>query len=86
MAKCLEYLFEITEKSMDGEDDSRILQEKQEPVIGCDFQEVQLLDKKNLFQDAHICCGSFLETDRDLQCVEMDFNVIPTPQFPYNWQ
>lgn len=21
-----------------------------------------------------------------MQCVEMDFNVIPTPQFPYNWQ
>ena len=85
MAKCLENLFEIVEQSPKGKDDSKILQENK-PVLGGDFQEVHLLDRKNLFQNASICCGSFYNIDQDLQCVEMDGDMIPTPQFPHNWQ
>ena len=32
-----------------------------------------------------IDCGAFTETDRDLQAVETDMDVVPTPQFPHNW-
>lgn len=86
MAKCLDYLFEAADNSLAGSEDSSILQEKCTPVLGCDFQDVQLLDRKSLCQDAVICCGSFDGTDCDLQCVEMDLDLTPTPQFPYNWQ
>ena len=30
-------------------------------------------------------CGDFNEIDDDLQAVEMDENLIPTKEFPYNW-
>lgn len=33
----------------------------------------------------HIKCGDFNDIDDDLQAVEMNENLIPTKEFPYNW-
>lgn len=32
-----------------------------------------------------IDCGDFEDTDEELQAVEMDMDLIPTKEFPYNW-
>ncbi len=32
-----------------------------------------------------IDCGDFADTDAELQAVEMDMNLEPTKEFPYNW-
>lgn len=55
------------------------------PVIGGEFAEVKLLDKKDACENAIIDCGGFTGTDTELQCVEMDDSLTPVPEFPYNW-
>jgi hypothetical protein len=82
MADCLSYLFSETKKSSRDSDDIKI---DQSPVIGNCFKDVQLLDRIDNPIDARISVGSFYETDEELQMVEMDANIFPTPQFPNNW-
>lgn len=55
------------------------------PAIGCTFDDVRLLDKKDGFAKAVIDCGGFTQTDTVLQSVEMDLDLETTPEFPYNW-
>ncbi|NME82134.1 SGNH/GDSL hydrolase family protein [Clostridium sp. SM-530-WT-3G] len=82
MADCIAYLFEEAAKNpYDAEDIS--LDKK--PAIGADFMNIHLIDKKDNNCNAEIEYGSFDETDKDLQCVEMDTNFLGTMQFPYNW-
>lgn len=57
----------------------------QKPVIGNTFDTIKLLDKKNLYDKVEIDCGGFTECDEVLQSVEMDMDLQPTPEFPYNW-
>ncbi|WEG11098.1 SGNH/GDSL hydrolase family protein [Pullulanibacillus sp. KACC 23026] len=82
MADCLQYLFSETKKSIRDREDIKL---DQPPVIGHDFKDVQLLDRKENRIGAAIRMGSFSETDDDLQKVEMDVNPFATPQFPNNW-
>ncbi len=51
------------------------------------FEDVQLLDKKDdpLPGGARVSEGSFTATDNELQCVEMDSEIKPVPEFPNNW-
>ncbi|EKQ56863.1 MULTISPECIES: SGNH/GDSL hydrolase family protein [unclassified Clostridium] len=82
MADCLTYLFVQTLKNSYDEED--IVLDKV-PVIGNSFVDIHLIDKKDNACGAVIEQGSFKETDKDLQFVEMDVNPFGTPQFPYNW-
>ena len=55
------------------------------PAIGCTFDEIMLMDKKDAYEQAVINCGGFTQTDTVLQSVEMDLDLEQTPEFPYNW-
>ncbi|MCR4902762.1 MAG: SGNH/GDSL hydrolase family protein [Butyrivibrio sp.] len=61
------------------------------PVIGADFEKVELLDRKEMeklrekYKITSLSEGSFSDTDKDLQSVEMDSDIFQTPEFPYNW-
>lgn len=89
MADCLGNLFDEVENLMENEGTESIDKTEQllmkNPVIGNTFDNIKLLDKKNTYVNAEIDCGGFTEIDSVLQCVEMDMNLKPTPEFPYNW-
>lgn len=55
------------------------------PLIGNDYVNVKLLDRKNVDQLARIDTGSFRHNDTDLQKSEMDDQEYGTPLFPNNW-
>ena len=55
------------------------------PAIGCTFDEIMLMDKKDAYEQAVIDCGGFTQTDTVLQSVEMDLDLAQTPEFPSNW-
>ena len=55
------------------------------PAIGCTFDAIMLMDKKDAYEQAVIDCGGFTQTDTVLQSVEMDLDLEQTPEFPYNW-
>ncbi|WP_405132322.1 SGNH/GDSL hydrolase family protein [Paenibacillus sp. FSL H8-0317] len=82
MADCLEYLFDVTNRSEWDEKDHDI---EKAPLIGNEFVNVKLLDRKNGNHIARIDAGSFCKTDTDLQMAEMDAHDYGTPQFPNNW-
>ncbi|MGN0351869.1 MAG: SGNH/GDSL hydrolase family protein [Roseburia sp.] len=95
MADCLQYMFErcdtaeharIDTFSM-GMTEEEILGQNllKNPAIGADFEQVILLDRKENKINAEIDAGGFTGTDTELQSVEMDTELIMTPEFPYNW-
>lgn len=93
MADCLSNLID-TVSSREEETDSlseEISLSEIAPVIGADFENVRLLDRKELpgmaelFKIEGLVEGSFAAGDTDLQCVEMDKDILQTPEFPYNW-
>lgn len=57
------------------------------PCYGPTFDGIKLLERADVYPDG-ICVneGSFTEKDPDLQYVERDLNVIPTPEFADNWK
>ena len=63
-------------------EDNDLLDRK--PAIGADFEDVYLLDRKDLGKMV-VSEGDFAGTDKVLQSVEMDSEVVPVPEFPYNW-
>lgn len=95
MADCLQYLFERCESSEHARldafengltEEGMLLQRlKLEPVIGGSFENVRLMDKKDVYEGAVIEAGDFTATDQELQSVEMDNALTLTPEFPYNW-
>lgn len=87
MTDCLSYLFAQAEKDTglgDREKGTEYLLPK-EPVTGNTFEDIRLLDKRNVYNKAEIMPGGFDGTDTILQCVEMDDSLVPVPEFPYNW-
>ena len=85
MADCLMNLIYCAEKeAVQGEETPYEFSDIT-PVIGGEFAEVKLLDKKDACENAIIDCGGFTGTDTELQCVEMDDSLTPVPEFPYNW-
>lgn len=52
---------------------------------GSDFEQVKLLDRKQIPQGVSISCGAYDSIDTDLQRVEMDDRLEPVAQFPNNW-
>ena len=95
MADCIEYLFEKIDQAGHaslnafelGLTEEKILQENLNlaPVIGNSFENIRLLDKKDIYAKAYIDEGGFDSTDTQLQSVEMDDQLSLTPEFPYNW-
>ncbi len=79
--KAVSESFSLDEKELD----------KITPVIGADFEKVELVDKhelKRLSKKYHITLmseGSFNSEDKELQMVEMDKKIEPVAEFPYNW-
>lgn len=55
------------------------------PPLGGEFEDVKLFDRSMSSPDIRVDCGSFCHTDEELQAVEMDLNLAPTKEFPYNW-
>lgn len=84
MADCLTAFFEQAAKEKTQEDDF-LRNGLPEPVIGADFEQIKLLDRKEMPAGAAVSCGSFCLTDNDLQAVEMDEELTFTPEFPHNW-
>lgn len=86
MADCLAHLMSCAQTAEDTPDTAgTALLVQSAPVIGNTFEKVKLLDKKDTYSRAKIMPGGFAGTDTVLQSVEMDLNLEPTPQFPYNW-
>ncbi len=82
MADCLSYLFTETDRSAADQED---LNTDQEPFLGNWFMDICLIDRMENTDMVKISEGSFTGMDNDLQAVEMDEDLIPTPQFPNNW-
>ena len=83
MGDCIKYLFKIV-----FENNSDIIYSPDfdlKPAIGASFDDVFLMDKKQLLENVKIEEGGFIFTDNVLQSVEMDMDLSLTPQFPYNW-
>lgn len=84
MKDCLDYLWKKADEAEDMADDALELISKK-VAIGNKFDEIRFFDRKTTCDDASIQEGSFSETDKDLQCVEMDDKLDRIPEFPYNW-
>ena len=88
MSDCLINLVDKVNSSRDTSYEEE--KELPKPVIGGDFEKVELLDKKELDRlkkkyKIKIDAGSFEDTDKDVQCVEMDKDIGQSPEFQYNW-
>ncbi len=55
------------------------------PAIGCDFDDVFLIDRNTIPSDVKVEEGDFTGTDKVLQAVERDFDLTLTPQFTDNY-
>lgn len=87
MSDCLGYLWEQAGILDDNEREMQSMEQMllKEPLIGNSFENVRLLDKMSRYDKAEILPGGFTETDRVLQCVEMDDSLEPVQEFPFNW-
>ena len=84
MADCLIHLFKEADAQCRQKDTLCI--EKIAPPLGNAFEQIRLLDRFSVYRSqVQINCGDFNDLDDDLQAVEMDVNIMPTKEFPYNW-
>ena len=83
MADCIGYLLETGDR-LPGKEDTLRLEQTAAP-IGGEFESVKLFDRSGSAAGIHVDCGDFCHTDEELQGVEMDKNLAPTKEFPYNW-
>lgn len=83
-ADCLTNLFEEV-AGMPNPDSSYEPDFESAPAIGCTFDKVIFMDKKDTVSDVEIDEGGYTLTDEVLQEAELDDNINPTKQFPYNW-
>ncbi len=83
MADCIGHLFHSADKMLRQED--TLETGDVVPPLGGEFESVKLFDRKMQVDDISVNCGSFCEWDQELQAVEMDRNLEPVKEFPYNW-
>ena len=83
MADCLLYLLQTVDQ-MPEEEDTLKLKEIM-PPLGGEFEKVRFFDRSSHIQGISVDCGSFCHFDKELQAVEMDRNLEPTDEFPFNW-
>ncbi len=90
MSDCLINLIDVVNAG-EGNDGEEVNVAATKPAIGADFETVKLLDIKEYpalkaeFGISNLSEGSFKDTDTNLQMVEMDREITPVPEFPYNW-
>ncbi|MDE7323487.1 MAG: SGNH/GDSL hydrolase family protein [Lachnospiraceae bacterium] len=84
IADCMSNLFREIDQS-DADDAGTVLRLPETYVIGADFEDVHLLDRKDNTAGAVIDCGDFCNIDYNLQSVERNEDTTQTPQFPHNW-
>lgn len=82
MADCLLYLIERLEKQQPELEGEGYVP----PYYGCDYVNLQLMDRTHPFPGAVVTEGSFTGTDSELQAVPLDDDRHNTPMFPYNWK
>ncbi|MCG7378609.1 SGNH/GDSL hydrolase family protein [Paenibacillus sp. ACRSA] len=82
MADALSHLFDVTDHSTLDQVEQCF---DRTPLIGNDFVNVNLLDRKNIEHIAKIEVGAFQHTDTELQMAEMHDHDYGTPLFPHNW-
>lgn len=98
MADCVLHCIREAD-AKERQEDTLCLEQIKSPK-GNAFERVSPLDR-NIYQlvqagkgaddvdislpQVRIDCGDFTETDEELQAVEMDMNLVPTKEFPYNW-
>lgn len=91
MSDCLMNLLERSEASLPGyaEDKWASFAEdglRKPPCRSGRFEAVELLDKEScVIGQASWTEGAFNSTDQEVQRVEMDSELAPVPEFPYNW-
>lgn len=83
MADGLLHLMRVVDESPMDTDDLNL--EAVKAPLGAAFEAVRLLDRSQNPAAAQITCGDFSGTDEELQGVEMDQDLTPTKEFPYNW-
>ncbi|HWT27397.1 MAG TPA: SGNH/GDSL hydrolase family protein, partial [Mobilitalea sp.] len=82
MADCISILFSEVDKSLIDKED---ISTDKKPAIGNSFINVHLIDRKDNTKLAKISEGGFTEVDKELQMVEIDANLLPSPEFPHSW-
>ncbi len=85
MADCIGYLLGNADKVPAAAGKPPLPISSIAPPLGGEFEDVKLFDRSMTSPDIHVDCGSFCHTDEELQAVEMDMNLAPTKEFPYNW-
>lgn len=90
MADCLDYLWEQADRAADmqGGSVSGTAAEEEPPVYGDTYRRLRAFTRDTVPE--HACvrfldCGSFTDTDTQLQCVEKDDHPYATPEFACNW-
>lgn len=83
MADGIINLLKIMDK--DSEDEEIVSLKDYKTVYGCEFENVELLDKLVNNCGAVINCGNFTEEDKVLQYVERNLNLHGTPELTGNW-
>lgn len=83
MADGIIRLLEVVDKQEMSEKDVDI--SAIEPPLGKEFENVKVIDRTHGYEGVVIDCGSFCDTDTELQAVERNMDLKQTPQFPDNW-
>lgn len=83
MADCLLYLLQTVDQMPEEKDTLKL--EEIMPPLGGEFEKVRFFDRSSHIQGISVDCGSFCHWDKELQAVEMDMNLEPTDEFPFNW-
>lgn len=95
MSDCLLYLFDtvLADASANGASRNDVCLARAYdkyatyPVYGPTFDGVKLIERAATYPDGvSVEVGSFTQQDPDLQCVERDADVIPSPEFADNWK
>lgn len=75
-------------RAMDGEEYDKEIESLKDykAPIGGEFEDVHFIDRSFNPIGAQIESGSFAEKDTDIQGVEMNMDMRPTPEFPNNWK
>ena len=85
MADGLLHMMQVVDQSPMDEDTLEV--SAVPAVIGDTFERVWLYDRSSQTDAVRIVSvGDFLETDEELQGVEMDRDLTQTKMFPYNWK
>lgn len=82
MADCLVNLFKEADAAGMPAKDSDFTKE---PLLGCEFESIFLVDSTNIDKYAHITQTGFDYEDKELQYVERDENFFGTPEFENGW-